>query len=226
MKIDEDDLQDPSSVLDELNPREATFVAELIAGNTATQAAITAGYAKSSAYNQAHRLLRRPRVAEAIAAAEAAAAYEAGVSRRQVLEGLAHEAKTAENDAARVKAWAELARILGMYKDRVEIDQTVSYYSLSLGSALDAGDDLPDLGIAEGVTGDDYDDGYGVGAGDGRLHAAAVAPFPPPVELDAVATVEHPEVVIHTGAELVAPRRGVSERERQAYLSDHGWTNW
>lgn len=50
-----------------LNAKQRIFVAEYLVDKNATQAAIRAGYARTSAHSQAHDLLKKPEISDAIA---------------------------------------------------------------------------------------------------------------------------------------------------------------
>lgn len=49
-----------------LTPKQAAFVAEYVKDQNATQAAIRAGYAQSSAHVTGHELLKHPKISEAL----------------------------------------------------------------------------------------------------------------------------------------------------------------
>jgi phage terminase small subunit len=49
-----------------LSPKQQTFVREYLVDQNATRAATAAGYSKKTAYSQAHDLLKKPEIAEAI----------------------------------------------------------------------------------------------------------------------------------------------------------------
>lgn len=49
-----------------LTPKQAAFVAEYVKDGNATQAAIRAGYAQSSAHVTGHELLKHPKISEAL----------------------------------------------------------------------------------------------------------------------------------------------------------------
>lgn len=72
-----------------MNKKQAAFVTEYVIDYNATQAAIRAGYSDRSAYSQAHELLKKPEIKEAIEELEEAAAERAAVTKDMVLKELA-----------------------------------------------------------------------------------------------------------------------------------------
>ena len=69
--------------------REDRFIAGVVAGKTLTQATIDAGYAAKNADVQAQRLVKRPRVAQAINATKERIAKQVRVTVERTLEELA-----------------------------------------------------------------------------------------------------------------------------------------
>jgi phage terminase small subunit len=63
-----------------LNPKQQAFAREYLVDHNATQAAIRAGYSKKTAASQGYDLLRKPEIAQAVAAGERAAAEKAGLT--------------------------------------------------------------------------------------------------------------------------------------------------
>lgn len=72
----------------ELTPKQRAFIDEYLVDLNATQAAIRAGYAEKSAHSQAHDLLRKPEVSDALQAAFAARAQRVGLTQDAVVERL------------------------------------------------------------------------------------------------------------------------------------------
>lgn len=72
-----------------MNLRQHRFVDEYLVDLDGKHAAIRAGYAPSDARNRAHRLLKTPVIADAIAAAMAERARRTGITPERVLEELA-----------------------------------------------------------------------------------------------------------------------------------------
>lgn len=72
----------------DLTPKQQAFVAEYLVDLNATQAAIRAGYSVKTAYSQAHELLKKPEVGEALQAAFAERAERVGLTQDAVVERL------------------------------------------------------------------------------------------------------------------------------------------
>ena len=71
-----------------MNKKQRAFTVEYVKDRNATQAAIRAGYSAKSAYSQAHDLLRKPEIMEAIEELENAAAARAGITVDAIVERL------------------------------------------------------------------------------------------------------------------------------------------
>jgi phage terminase small subunit len=104
----------------QLTERQAAFCRHVIEGNNATKAARLAGYSPTYADRQAKQLLENPQVAARLAALRANLEAKTLVTAEEVINGLKHEATTADAPAARVAAWAHLGKHLGMFNDRTE----------------------------------------------------------------------------------------------------------
>lgn len=107
-----------------LTPKQERFVAEYLIDLNATQAAIRAGYSAKSAYSQAHDLLKKPEIAEALSAARAKVAAKTELTQETVIAGLLKEAnREGENSThgARVAAFGWLGKTMGMFVDRAEV---------------------------------------------------------------------------------------------------------
>lgn len=72
-----------------MNQKQKTFASEYVIDYNATQAAIRAGYSERSAYSQAHELLKKPEIQEAIKELEAAASARTSITKDMVLKELA-----------------------------------------------------------------------------------------------------------------------------------------
>jgi phage terminase small subunit len=72
-----------------LTAKQQAFVAEYLIDFNATQAAIRAGYSKKTAEVQGYENLRKPNIAEAIAAAQAARAERTQITADMVVQELA-----------------------------------------------------------------------------------------------------------------------------------------
>lgn len=72
-----------------MTPKQERFVQEYLIDLNATQAAIRAGYSEKTAEQQAHQLLKKTSVAEAIAAAQQKRAERVEITQDRVLQELA-----------------------------------------------------------------------------------------------------------------------------------------
>ncbi len=75
-----------------MNQKQKAFATEYVIDYNATQAAIRAGYSERSAYSQAHELLKKPEIKEAIKELEAAASERTAITKDMVLKELARVA--------------------------------------------------------------------------------------------------------------------------------------
>lgn len=75
-----------------MNEKQRAFANEYVIDYNATQAAIRAGYSERSAYSQAHELLKKPEIQEAIKELEAAASRRTAISKDRVVRELARVA--------------------------------------------------------------------------------------------------------------------------------------
>lgn len=104
-----------------LNKKQEIFARQYVIDHNATQAAIRAGYSKTSAYSQGHDLLKHPEVSALIAKLEANLASEMGITAHTVLQGIFDIADDSDSPtAARLKAWELLGKHLGLLVERVE----------------------------------------------------------------------------------------------------------
>lgn len=107
-----------------LTLKQALFAKEYPVDLNATQAAIRAGYSAKTAYSSGQRMLKDPRVAAVIQAEMEKISKRIEITQDEVARGLWREAHFFGDGAshgARVSAWANLARHLGMYKEKVEV---------------------------------------------------------------------------------------------------------
>lgn len=107
-----------------MTPKQERFVAEYLIDLNATQAAIRAGYSAKTAAEMGYENLSKPQIAEAVAAAQAKLADNAGVTQERVVGGLLREAEydgEGTQHGSRVSAWAHLGKHLGMFVDRSEV---------------------------------------------------------------------------------------------------------
>jgi phage terminase small subunit len=106
-----------------ITPKRQRFVEEYLVDLNATRAAIRAGYSPRTANREGARLLSNAVIAEAISERQKRREERTEVTQDMVVAGLLVEAKlTGEGSShsARVAAWTQLGKHLGMFKDRVE----------------------------------------------------------------------------------------------------------
>ena len=106
-----------------LTNKQERFVQEYLIDLNATQAAIRAGYSKHTAKDIGCENLAKPNIADAIAIAQEKLEQQTQVSQSMVLEGLLKEAELTGEGAthgARVTAWTQLGKHLGMFVERTE----------------------------------------------------------------------------------------------------------
>lgn len=102
-----------------LTPKQMRFLDEYLVDCNGTQAAIRAGYSKRTANEQAAQLLAKLSIRREIEARRAMLAEEAQVTSKMVIDGLLKEARREGEDAshsARVAAWTQLAKHLGLFE--------------------------------------------------------------------------------------------------------------
>src|SRR5262245_28886717 len=105
-----------------MTPKQTRFVAEYLVDLNATQAAIRAGYSARNADKIGPALLGKSRVAAAVALAQAERARRVQVTADEVLAGLKREATLTgpeSSHSARVAAWTQLGKHLGLFVDRL-----------------------------------------------------------------------------------------------------------
>jgi phage terminase small subunit len=84
----------PGVEIKRLTPKQQRFVREYLIDLNATQAAIRAGYSEKTAYSIGNENLRKPEIAAAIQAAQAARSRRTEIDADQVLLGLAQLANS------------------------------------------------------------------------------------------------------------------------------------
>ncbi len=122
-----------------LNAKQAAFVREYNKDSNATQAALRAGYAKASAHSQAHDLLKKPEIREAIMKGVKKEENLATVDKAWVLSMLRKNLELAMalrpvkdkegntlgmltyQGAVANKAIELLGKNLGMFKDKLDV---------------------------------------------------------------------------------------------------------
>lgn len=102
-----------------LNDKQAAFVREYLVDFNATQAAIRAGYSKKTAGSQAHDLLKKPEIQDALREGQKrlaeATETEAEWVRRRLKEEATDYSATASH-SARVRALELLGKINGIFE--------------------------------------------------------------------------------------------------------------
>ncbi len=112
----------------ELTPKQRAFIREYLVDLNATAAYVRAGYkvrTDNVAAVEAHKLLRNPKIAAAVAAAQAKRAARTEVSQDWVINRLKRESRRTSkgsSHAARVKALELIGRHVGLWKDKEPLD--------------------------------------------------------------------------------------------------------
>ena len=104
--------------MNNLTAKQQKFVDEYMIDLNATQAAIRAGYSKHTAKDIGCENLSKPNISKAISLAQKKTQLETKISKERVLEGLLKEATfdgPGSTHAARINAWTQLGRHLGLY---------------------------------------------------------------------------------------------------------------
>jgi phage terminase small subunit len=138
-----------------LNPRKQRFITEYLVDLNATQAAIRAGYRRTSAHNQGCRLLRDPEVAQAVTHAQQARAERTAITQdrvlreyarlaffdaRQVLypDGSPRPLHELDEDTAAAISGIEISTLAGRARDGSEAATVRKYRLADKKPALDA----------------------------------------------------------------------------------------
>ncbi len=114
-----------------LTAKQEQFALSIAEGTTQAdayrQAYDASGMKDGTVWSEAARLMRRPHVTARVAElrAEAEAVRQGLLLSREeaILARLEHEALTAKTDAARIRALELLGRNVGMFVERVEVEQ-------------------------------------------------------------------------------------------------------
>jgi Terminase small subunit len=126
-----------------LTPRQAAFCREYLIDLNATAAAKRAGYSVATAKQQASRLLTNVNVAEHISELRQAAAQRNEVTLDEVISMLRKsydDAKAAKQHGPAVRAAELLGKTLGMFRDRVLVDDMARLTDDQLIDTLAKGD--------------------------------------------------------------------------------------
>lgn len=116
-----------------LTPKQARFVEEYLIDLNATQAAIRAGYSEKTARSVAAENLTKPNIAAALTERQAAISERLELTQDDVVRGLHAEATyygEGASHGARVSAWVNIGKHIGMFTDRtdVTVHQEVKQY--------------------------------------------------------------------------------------------------
>ncbi len=141
---------------EKLTVKEQAFVNEYLKDGNATRSYRAAGYKAVSdviAASDGFKLLRKPKVRDAVAAGRKAASDRAIVTAEDVYRGLRKEAEftgDGSSHSARVSAWSHLGKAVGLFVDRLELTgkngQPVAFIEVP----ADAPDRGSDAGRQEG----------------------------------------------------------------------------
>lgn len=116
----------------DLTDKQRRFVEEYVVDFNAAGAARRAGYSENSAREMGHENLTKPHITERINERLEKFEHEAHVTKAMVVSGLLQEAHNADSDSARVSAWKELGRHLGMFTDNLDVEGDVSVSDLTI----------------------------------------------------------------------------------------------
>jgi phage terminase small subunit len=113
---------------DYITPRQQAFIAHYLSnGGNGTQAAIAAGYARSSASVTASELLAKAKIKKRLTAEKAVEAERLGLDADWITSRLMNMAEQGETHAVRVRALELLGKVVGVYApDKKQIDATVT----------------------------------------------------------------------------------------------------
>jgi phage terminase small subunit len=122
-----EEREEVAEMLPKLKPKQARFVRAYIDnGGNATQAAITAGYARKNAGQTGAENLKKPQIEEAIRELTEAREKSAGITAEWVRQQIAQIAQKVEaKDQDRLKALDMLAKMLGLYERKEEEQQGI-----------------------------------------------------------------------------------------------------
>jgi len=105
--------------MNQLTPRQQTFVENYVRLGNGAEAAREAGYKPLGARVRAHRLLTKDNVQASIRQCQSSYRGQMGLSRDQVITELQEAAALAKargNPEAMISAWREIARVCGFYE--------------------------------------------------------------------------------------------------------------
>jgi len=111
-----------------LNDRQKRAADEYLAGKGKTEAYHAAGYRGKTAHLLAWKLFERPEVKEYVAKKQAAMAKKLELKQEDIIAGLYEEATfkgEGSSHGARVNAWVQLGKNLGMFAEKSETNVNV-----------------------------------------------------------------------------------------------------
>ena len=109
----------------DLSAKRQAFVAEYLIDFNATQAAMRAGYSPRTAKLTGHRLITDDNVLAALAEGQQRRATQVQITVAEVMQMLQREATAGDLEqpnAARIKATELLGKHLGMFTDKVQVE--------------------------------------------------------------------------------------------------------
>lgn len=107
-----------------LNDKQLAFANEYLKDKNATQAAIRAGYAEKSAYNQGQRLMNNDEIQSYLAKRTKKAFDKVDISVENTLKGIKEIAeKDDAKDSDRLRAYELLGKYLAMFTEKVDVGQ-------------------------------------------------------------------------------------------------------
>ena len=108
-----------------MTPKQKLFCEEYLVDLNATQAAVRAGYSARTAHAIGQENLRKPIIADAVAAAQAERMERILLDADDVIAGLLREAQNygqGASHSARVAAWTQLGKHVGLFRDDVNLN--------------------------------------------------------------------------------------------------------
>lgn len=114
-------LSPQSPTPDVLTERQASYVEARSFGMTKKDAAAAAGYADVNF--EGNKLEKLPKITQALVAERAKTAFNLGINKEQVLQGILDaidDAKLLSDPATQIMGWKEVAKMLGFYAPEVK----------------------------------------------------------------------------------------------------------
>jgi phage terminase small subunit len=107
---------------EKLTPKQEVFVAEVLAGASATEAARRAGYSPHTAYAIGAENLRKPQIRAVLEERRTLDAVRLKIQREDVIAGILSGiacAKAQGNAGGVISGWVAIAKIMGFYAPKV-----------------------------------------------------------------------------------------------------------